>query len=418
MSANLSILSLRGDEVFWARVGIGDEQSLSDSAVRERLAAALASDDHNIVFAVPGADVRLFDLEVTREEKRHIEQALPFALEERLSEDINDLHFSRVALDDESFAVAVVAKQRMERWRDQLNAVFPNVSLDAEPPERTVTLRLAERVTWIPEQLLLPWNPGEWLVCLLGDSAMLRFGRCAGTCIERSLLDTLLVSLASEQVPDRVLIYGDDETADRAAIPDGSDYAVEWRRGGFLTAAMLRDATTPVPNLDQGQFAPSLPFARWWSLWRGIAAALVAAAMLHLVTGWVHLQRLEDANLALRAETETVYRSLNPKGVMQDPERQLRRQLDTLKGGGSAGSFLQLLEPLAQQVSSEDGAVLGSMNYSGSSGEIRVTLLAGDFNQVERIRTALVERGVRASLDNSSRSGQGVRARLRLESGQ
>lgn len=413
MSANLSIIFLREERLHWAPVGVAaraDEvQDLAEPATVARLREALAVDDHRVVFAAPGADVRLFDMPVSREEKRHIDQALPFALEERLTDDIASLHFAKVALDDESFGVAVASLEKMHRWREQLDSIVSGA------PDTEFARRLSERVLWLPEQLLLPWQAGEWLICRDGDEVILRFGRCAGTRIEHALLEVLLRSLAQEKRPEKVVFYGVDETADRALLSEFSDVPIDWRRGDFLAAAMLLGDLAHIPRLDQGDFAPSLPFARWWTLWKGVAVALLVAVGVHLVGGWLELSRLEDANLALRAETEAVYRSLNPKGVLQDPERQLQRQLDALKGSSSSGSFLPLLDPLAQQLAAQDGVVLGNLNYSGSNGQIRVSLLAKDFAQVEQIRAGLVERGLNATLDNSSRSGQGVRARLRLE---
>lgn len=413
MSANLSIIFLREERLHWAPVGVAaraDEvQDLAEPATVARLREALAVDDHRVVFAAPGADVRLFDMPVSREEKRHIDQALPFALEERLTDDIASLHFAKVALDDESFGVAVASLEKMHRWREQLDSIVSGA------PDTEFARRLSERVLWLPEQLLLPWQAGEWLICRDGDEVILRFGRCAGTRIEHALLEVLLRSLAQEKRPEKVVFYGVDETADRALLSEFSDVPIDWRRGDFLAAAMLLGDLAHIPRLDQGDFAPSLPFARWWTLWKGVAVALLVAVGVHLVGGWLELLRLEDANLALRAETEAVYRSLNPKGVLQDPERQLQRQLDALKGSSSSGSFLPLLDPLAQQLAAQDGVVLGNLNYSGSNGQIRVSLLAKDFAQVEQIRAGLVERGLNATLDNSSRSGQGVRARLRLE---
>jgi type II secretory pathway component PulL len=41
-------------------------------------------------------------------------------------------------------------------------------------------------------------------------------------------------------------------------------------------------------------------------------------------------------------------------------------------------------------------------------------MLAPDFAVVEQIRTALAAAGFTAELENSSRSGDGVRARLRI----
>ena len=102
---------------------------------------------------------------------------------------------------------------------------------------------------------------------------------------------------------------------------------------------------------------------------------------------------------------------------MVDAEKQLRRQLAGLRGGGDGASFSALLEPLGEAVATSDGVSLASLNYSQRSGELRVNLLAPTFREVEGLRQALVASGLQAKLESSARSGERVRARLRLGEG-
>ena len=102
---------------------------------------------------------------------------------------------------------------------------------------------------------------------------------------------------------------------------------------------------------------------------------------------------------------------------MVDAERQLRRQLAALRGGEVGASFSALLAPLGEAVAAGRGVLLASLNYSQRSGELRLNLLAPDFAAVETLRQRLVEAGLEASLETSSRSGERVRARLRVGAG-
>ena len=51
----------------------------------------------NVVFAAPGEDVRLQRLQISPEEKKHLEQSLPYMLEEQVAEDVDGLHFATAA---------------------------------------------------------------------------------------------------------------------------------------------------------------------------------------------------------------------------------------------------------------------------------------------------------------------------------
>jgi len=148
-----------------------------------------------------------------------------------------------------------------------------------------------------------------------------------------------------------------------------------------------------------------------------VAALLLAALSLQLASGWLDLRHLKQENLALRAEIQSVYRSVNPRGAAPDAERQLRRQLEELGGGGGGPAFTVLLAPLAEVLDEQDGATLASLNFNQRSGQLRVNMLVGDFGAVERIRAGLASSGLKATLENSSRAGDQVRARLLLEAG-
>ncbi len=395
MSENQSVLLLRDDSLCWLKAGEERARVLSDAEQIDRLRQQLAGRDHRCVFAAPGAAVRLVELPVTPEERRHLDSSLPFMLEESLAADLEGQHFARMALDKGCYAVAIVDRAAMQDWEDALGEFAP-------------------LVPWIPEPLLLPWQAGEWTLVFEETSALLRFGRCAGTRIEMSLLPSLLEALLSEAPPARVVLYGLDEAGDRKRLPDALDAPVEWRRGTLATALLLNDPSPAQLNLLQGDFAPQLPYARWWAQWQRVAALLLVALLVHMLSGWLDYRRLERENLVLRSEIQSIYREVNPRGAVVDAQKQLQRQLAALGGSEAGGSFTGMLAPLATLLAERRDMVLASLNYSQRNAELRVNLLAPDFAEVEALRAALLTAGFEASLESSSRSGERVRARLRI----
>lgn len=395
MSENQTLLMLRGESLVWIQPGSGDDYSLSEVAHREALLAELQRAEHQVVFAAPAADIRLLEMSIAPEERRHLDASLPFLLEESLSTDIESLHFARLNLGSDQIGVAVVEQNLMRQWLEVLGDY-------------------AQQVPWVPESLLLPRREGEWVMVFERQSALLRYGRCLGARVEHALLEPLLLSLAQESPPQRVIIYGEDEAADRAMLPATLDHPIEWRRGGFASASLLVGDGPLGPNLLQGEFAPRLPYARWWGLWRATAALVLVALVVHLLSGWLDYRRLQRENLALRAEIQAVYRELNPRGAVSDARKQLRQQLNELRGDSGGASFTALLEPLGEAISARDETVLASLNYSRRSEELRVNLLSSDFANVESLREDLAKKGYEAVLENSTRSGDRVRARLRV----
>lgn len=393
MIENLSLLRVTDSGLQWQAAG-GVPRPVSDEAVREALQEELDRREHQIAFAAPGGDLRLAELALAPEERRHLDASLPFMLEESIAGDIEGLHFARSLPAKDRCAVAIISHQWMEHWGELLG-------------------EHALKMPWIPEPLLLPWNVGQWTLVFEDATVLLRTGEFSGSRIETELLPEYLESLREAEAPQRVVVYGEDETRERALLPEVLREDVEWRRGDLGSALMLVEER-PDLDLRQGDYAPRLPYARVWQQWKTLAVLAVAALAVHLLSGWSDLNRLERENLALRSEIQAVYREVNPRGAVVDAERQLRRQVGALRGVGSGGSFTGLLTPLAAAVADTDGLRLASLTYSQNREELRINLLAPSFGAVERLQTALAEAGVTAVLENSSRSGEQVRARLRL----
>jgi len=396
---NTAIIRLVNGRLAWYAPGASEEPRwLDDEQVRESLYALMAEQRNAPCFAVPGADVRLLRLGFTAEEKKHIGKSLPFMLEERVAEDIEQLHFSSVALGKLELGVALCSTAKMRAWQDAL-ADFPGIRL------------------WLPEPLLLPWRSGEWCIVLEGDEAIVRFDECGGFTVERDLLPAMLAGVqAGQPKPGAVIIYGGDQAADSALLPDDLQESVQWRRGNLYSALLLGDTPGSSLNLLQGSFAHRLPLARWWREWRAVAAIFALAFCLQWVATYSEYRNLEQENLALRSAVEASYRQVNPKGNAPKPESQLQRQLAAMRGSGDASGFVHLMEQVGAVIAGNKGTTIDTINYNFSNrgGEMRMNILAADFEAVERVRADINSAGLEAVMESSSAQGDKVRARLRV----
>ena len=394
-----AIIRLVGGRLAWYAPGSSDAPLwLDDEQARERLQAAIAQQRLAPCFAVPGADVRLLRVSLNAEERKHVGKSLPFMLEEQVAEDIEQLHFASVALDKLELAVAICQVDRMRAWQALLENV-PGIRL------------------WLPEPLLLPWRAGEWCVVLEGDDAIVRYDECGGFTVERELLPAMLAGLQASQVePAAVVFYGREQAADLALLPAQLRDKTQWRRGNLYSALLLGEPPQPPLNLLQGRFAVRLPVARWWREWRAVAAVFAVAFGLQLAATWVDYRTLERENLALRSAVESSYRKAYPKGAVVDAETQLRRQLGSLRGSGEASGFVHLVEQVGAVVAGSAGTSIESINYNFSDrgGEMRMNIVAADFEAVERVRADINKAGLEAVMESSSAKGDQVRARLRV----
>ena len=85
-------------------------------------------------------------------------------------------------------------------------------------------------------------------------------------------------------------------------------------------------------NLRQGSFAPPLPLAKWWGVWKTVAIAASVALSLQFVSDISQFQKLKTQNLELRSAIQDSYRKANPRGAVVDVEKQLDRQIAEFTG--------------------------------------------------------------------------------------
>ena len=366
---------------------------LRPGAVPERLADDGVRLPENTFLVLPSDVVRNITVPVAAEEVKHLRRALPFMLEESLLEDVADLHFAHKPLDEGHHAVSVVARAKVAQWMGEL-------------PE---SLR---EVPWISEALCLPWTEGQWTLLFESDSVLVRWSEAEGTRVESTLLPALLGSLHAEQVV--LVAYGQDEAAAMAAIPGHLREQTQWRQGGLSEALLLTDPMPAGPDLRQGEFAPQLPLMRWWGVWQRVAVALGVALILKTGVSVADYQSLKGQNLQLRQAVQDSYRRVNPRGAVVDVEKQLDRQLNELGAGSQQRVFTPVLVRLLSAADAVPDITLTSVNFSGAR-DIRINLLAPDFQSVEQVRDQLGQRNLDAELESSNARRDGVVARLRVE---
>ena len=397
---NTALIRTVDGRLAWIPPGSGATSLwLDDEQVLRQVQSYVAQRQLEICFAVPGADVRLLPLSITLQEKKHIAQSLPFMLEEQVAQDIENLHVAAVQLDKLTLGVGLCDVEKMQHWSEQLSDVG--------------TLQ-----AWVPEPLLLPWQAGEWCVVVEAETAIVRCGQCSGFSIETELLSALLsASLSTLTEPEAVIVYGLDQEADLTLLPPVIVERVQWRRGGLSEALMLTTTATNSLNMLQGEYAPQLPVRRWWQQWQSVAAVLAVAFGLQLAATYTEYYQLKQENLQLRQAVEQTYRSAFPKGVLNDPEKQLRRQLDLLRGDTSSSGFVALMSEVGQVIASQSGTDIVGVNYTDRGNEMRLNIVATNFETVEIIREGLNTAGLDAIMESSSAQGDGVRARLRVGGG-
>lgn len=332
---------------------------------------------------VPGTAVTLLAAQLPARPGRALAQLLPYALEERVVGEVDELHFVPGARQsDGSMLVGVVARRRMDDWLQALRAA-------GLQPARMV-----------PETTLVPWQPGHWQLWLSGDGAWLGAPGERAWAADRAnaalLLDAALRDCAEEDRPQQLsLILFDARRAEDEALADlaGHGLALHWQQAETdLATALAQRLTTPgaAPmDLLVGPYGRREALGRIWRPWRAAAALLLAWAVLQFVGLGLELHRLDGERAALEQRMLAVYRDALPGTEPVDPRRQLASALASRQAGGGGGqgdlgAALALAGPVLAEA---QGVQLQSLRFR--PGQLELELRLDSLQSLDRLRTRL-----------------------------
>lgn len=307
---------------------------------------------------------------------RWLRQALPFAVEELLAEDVELMHLALgEELADGRHRVFAVRRSWLSAW----------LALCATPPQA-----IAVDADLLPVQgsSLLPLH-GRWL---LGGENVTRLALAPQDWPQLSALcaPPHLAWCMPEQEPPQPL----DECV-QIAEP------FVW-----LAQQPLRN------NLAQGEFAVKSSNAHW-QRWRPLLGVVGMWLLLqwgfNLGQAW-HLQRQADDYAAASA---ALYQELFP----QDSKLvNLRAQFDQhLNAGAPSGQtrLLGLLAQVSEALVAEGARVqVSQVDFSESRGDLAMQVQAAGFAELERLRERLQASGLAVQLGSASREATGVSARV------
>jgi len=330
-----------------------------------------------------------------------IQQALPYALEEQLVGEPDQLHFAYRILEDNNIAVAVTAKDRLRAWVSRL-ADFGLKSSSI-----------------CPATLALPHEVACWTLAFRENEIWVRTGIASGfACLRRAnippsqLTTALQEARANQNAPSSLTVLQPPHGFVKNIWSTALNLPVQAQPRDFWTD--VHDVV-PAINLLQGSFAPSSQIRELAPALRpaGVMLAILLAGSLcfDLWEYW-HLKR---TNENLRQEMTGLFRKSFPDAVIQNPALQMSRLLGEMQnksGRTSSTDLLPLLGNVASVIQATAQIKLRGMQYSDSRLTLDVTL--PDFQAMESVKNAIIARGIQVEVVGANSTATGIEGRLRL----
>jgi general secretion pathway protein L len=391
-----------GNESIWRWLKLDSEGEPQGSIHAGTLAdAAREAPGQRIVVLVSGSDCLLTRVSIPGGSRQKLLRAVPYALEEQLSEEVENLHFAvGTTQENGAWPVAVIGKLYM----DSLTAEFAEAGLDVQQV--------------IPEALALPYNGGETSVLVENDVALVRTDSASGFAVDSDNLGILLAARMTDEestLPPLHLFVREDSLR-----PDMTEYVGETRVEPFAGDPLnvfAQGLDGRSINLLQGVYSRSGDWAALLRPWRATAALLVAGILVSNVVMGVDYFRLNKESEQLRAQIEQTFKEALP-GTRRivNPRIQMQQQLDKLqRQQGTGGGFLNLLGQSGSVLKGMEGVEVSAATFR--AGRLDVELTVANLQLLDQLKQALMETGRLAVEIQSATPGpdQRVQSRLRIE---
>lgn len=382
---------------------ICDEQGAAVTGVRTDTLEHIASqvEGQKVIVIVPSEWVTLLTATVPGSSARAI-KAIPFALEDFLSEDVEDLHFAiGEKQNNDNYPVAVISHDLMREIQTRLS----EVSL------RPTQIR--------PEQLSLPrFQEAEngWTGLLADNRLIVRLDDYNGFAVESEYTQLLMENCleeAEDAMPAGMVVFS---TEGETWEFNSESLHVEQRPCEDVVSLLARGVhNSTAINLLQGNYSFKQQFSKAWKPWR---PAMALAAVLLLAFGaskFVEQHKLSKQVIAQKSEMESILKRTFPsiKRIV-DPRKQMASEMKKLGSGGSSSGFVSVVNSLNKAISAAGNTKLNSISYK--SGRLDLDLETDKLSTLDSLKTTMEGEGrFKMKIESANQSNGRIRGRIRVE---
>lgn len=390
----------RDEGVSWVvQDGEPEAPAVLKQGTLEEVAAGVAG--AKVIVLVPSNDVLLAAVTLPATQRRRLLTVLPFALEDQLADDVENLHFALGKRDEaDQWNTAVVDLTLMNNWLGRLAQA--GIQADA----------------LVPDVFALPWREGEWSVLLEDDVATLRTGDQAGLCLDTGNFDAMLRAMLDslgDLKPSRLNVL---DCRLHAPAPYNPDIPIEVdvMEAHEPPVAYFAKAYEDGMGIDllQGQFSRREQLSKYWRPWRAAASLLVAVLVVQMAGAGFERWQLSKELARLQTDVKNVYLTTfeGAKNV-PDPRGQMEQKLRELRGGPAGGGALfGLLAKAGPQFKAIPGVEIERVNYR--AGEITVSITLQDLQKLDQLKQKLVDQSLAVDIQSATSKDGKVEARLQI----
>jgi general secretion pathway protein L len=399
MSGNRLLLYLHAEDASWLMLDA--EGQIQQSISHAPLSELVAPLDYEVQVIVPATDILLTFADLPKLNSQRIRQALPFALEEQLIDDVSNLHFAIGEHQlNQGYPVAIVSQTKMESWLERLSQASITPS------------------ALIPASLTLPFTSDNWYACLYAAIGFVRTGEYSGFACDQDNLAIFLAQKLTDTIekPSCVHLYNFSGSPTRLEVQETTFNEMALPENQFLEHIVKWLETYPYINLLQGNYRvtqKAAPTKKIWVLAGYVASVWIALAFINNLGSYFILHH---ATAATEEKINTIYKRNFPQATsVVAPRQRMEEKLKKFSTEANKNDFLSLLGFIGKTFSANKGIQLQNLEFHGS--QLTLNVSAPAFDQLDAFTKALSHPGLTVKQQNASIQGTSVKASILISQG-
>ncbi|MFK7793744.1 MAG: type II secretion system protein GspL [Gammaproteobacteria bacterium] len=377
---------------------VTDDDEANDCGMVKLANAAELIQDRKVVILLPIEQLYINSVAVQTKNKKQLEKAIPYTLEDDLTEDIEDLHFALGnRKEDGEIPVIVISKPNLDHL-----------------------IKILSEVNVLPDVITadiygLDWHEDQWTLCIDNGHLLARTEQWNGFgCDTNDFTDFMSATLNEQsEMPDKIFIYShpDEKLEDIVKLPNVQldDF---WSPTAFIKGYANNDCI----NLLQGSYVKADKQHKTIRPWK--IAAVLAAIWISISMGQTAIEysRLNTLDKKLTSEVDQIFKRTFPdvKKVV-NARVQMEQRIKELSSSGSESSnadFLKFLHQSGYELYKDPNISITDMQYKNN--QLSLDIRTKNIQLLEAVKSKLKSKNINAELQTAKTVGDFVMARMQV----
>jgi len=362
------------------------------------------NDASHIICIIKSDLIHFSCLDIPSKNKQRALQAIPFALEDLLADDIELMHFAIGKPKQSIYPVASIK-------HDALNLILQNLQASGIRPDQLYA-----------DILCLPKADNNWNIFSHDNAVSVHLNSGDLIHADKDSLPFILQTLKNQNTelsnPEVINVWSEvSNDLPELELPEGAQLNQQTYSNSPLSLFCANLNNEQQLNLLQGKYQVVNQSKQWWKPWRLAASLAAAVIVLELVTGSISLHRLEEKNAIIDSEIINIYKKSFPGSKkIVNARVQMENKLKKLrKSNGKADyTFTDILVDIAPIIKNSANTTIQGVNYHNNKMEIQLVL--DKLSTAESLKKQLNNlKNIKAELLSASTEAKQVNARIKLE---